>query len=112
MKRPKEWLTFRIAMSYRERYLRFENPTAKERYKLIHEIMERCGTTELEATNIIYGYNIQDYVRKYEIQREKYMDILLNGEKTEKLRVRRRKRRPQIDPNQLKLISSHKASGQ
>lgn len=31
------------------------------------ELMNRCGITELEALNILNGYNAADYIRKYEI---------------------------------------------
>ena len=115
MKAPKEWLTYRIAIDYRNRSMRFEGTATKERHKLIQELMDRCGVTELEATCIIRGACINDYVAKYEKLKSEYMDILINGEKTEKPKKIRRKAptRPlrESDPNQYQ-ITSQKASGQ
>lgn len=115
IKAPKEWLTYKIAISYRNRSKKFEGTAVKERFKLIHELMERCGITELEATCIIRGAGINDYVAKYEKKKSEYMDILINGEKTEK--PKRIRRKPPIrplresDPNQYQ-ITSQNASGQ
>lgn len=113
MKRPKEWLTYKIAIDYRERAKKLDN--VKARYKLIHELMERCGVTELEATCITRGYGINDYVTKYEKIKSEYMDILINGQKEEK-KIRRRKppQRPisETNPDQIKFNTSQKASGQ
>lgn len=39
-----------------------------ERRKLRQELQERCGTTELEAINILNGYHIDIYCMKYLIK--------------------------------------------
>lgn len=111
MKAPKEWLTYRIARQYHKRSMKFEGTAVKERNRLIHELMDRCSVTELEATNIIRGAGINDYVRKYEILKEKYMDALINGTKEEPKR-RRKKPPKRPDPNQCAFNTSQKASGQ
>lgn len=36
-----------------------------ERRRLRQELQERCGTTELEAVNILNGYHIDVYCMKY-----------------------------------------------
>lgn len=115
MKAPKEWLTYRICIDYRNRYNKFKEPGTKEKYKLMHELIDRCGITELEAACIIRGANINDYVAKYTRMKAEYMDILQNGEKTDKPKRIRRKppQRPlrESDPNQYQ-ITSQEASGQ
>lgn len=105
---PKEWLTFEIAVSYQIRANK--TTTIKQRRKLIAELRERCSVTELEATNILNGFNIRDYVRKYEIIKEKQMDILINGEAVKRKRRIRTPYRPPYDPDQVKLKIHHEKS--
>lgn len=38
--------------------------------KLKNELMKECNVTEIEAINILNGFHISDYVKKYELIRE------------------------------------------
>ena len=35
--------------------------------KLKNELMKKCNVTEIEAINILNGFHISDYVKKYEL---------------------------------------------
>lgn len=63
-----KWLTFEGAKQYQKRALALRNPTNEikgEMYKLMSELMEEYGVTQVEAVNILNGHHIADYVNKY-----------------------------------------------
>lgn len=57
-------ITMDIANSY---YENAKGKTYAEQIELRNELIEMYGVTELEATNILRGFHICDYVRKYEL---------------------------------------------
>ena len=57
-------ITMDIANSY---YENAKEKTYAEQIELRSQLIERYGVTELEATNILNGFHISDYVRKYEL---------------------------------------------
>lgn len=57
-------ITMDIANSY---YENAKEKTYAEQIELRNELIEMYGVTELEATNILRGFHICDYVRKYEL---------------------------------------------
>ena len=65
----KEWLTREIVKEYQSKAscLRDDRQDIGELRKMKLELMDRCGITEIEALNILNGYNTTDYIRKYEI---------------------------------------------
>ena len=63
-----ELLTESIANEYRDRAAKLPYNGMQdigERRRLRQELQERCGTTELEAVNILNGYHIDVYCMKY-----------------------------------------------
>ena len=63
-----ELLTESIAYEYRDRAAKLPYNGMQdigERRRLRQELQERCGTTELEAVNILNGYHIDAYCMKY-----------------------------------------------
>lgn len=63
-----ELLTESIAYEYRDRGAKLPYNGMQdigERRRLRQELQERCGTTELEAVNILNGYHIDVYCMKY-----------------------------------------------
>ena len=63
-----EFLTESIAYEYRDRAAKLPYNGMQdigERRRLRQELQERCGTTELEAVNILNGYHIDVYCMKY-----------------------------------------------
>lgn len=63
-----ELLTESIAYEYRDRATKLLYNGMQdigERRRLRQELQERCGTTELEAVNILNGYHIDVYCMKY-----------------------------------------------
>lgn len=63
-----ELLTESIAYEYRDRAAKLPYNGMQdigERRRLHQELQERCGTTELEAVNILNGYHIDVYCMKY-----------------------------------------------
>lgn len=63
-----ELLTKSIAYEYRDRAAKLPYNGMQdigERRRLRQELQERCGTTELEAVNILNGYHIDVYCMKY-----------------------------------------------
>lgn len=63
-----ELLTESIAYEYRDRAAKLPYNGMQdigERRRLRQELQERCGTTELEAVNILNGYHIDVYCMKY-----------------------------------------------
>lgn len=64
-----DWLTMEGVNKYRQlanKINSIDSQLVGERSALCHQMMNEYGITELEATNIINGYNASDYVRKYE----------------------------------------------
>ena len=67
-RKEKEWLTQEIAVQYYKKAQRLRNSeqdTGQFR-KLKKELMEQCNVLEIEAINILRGFHISDYVKKYE----------------------------------------------
>ena len=63
-----ELLTESIAYEYRDRAAKLPYNGMQdigERRRLRQELQDRCGTTELEAVNILNGYHIDVYCMKY-----------------------------------------------
>lgn len=61
-------MTESIAYEYRDRAAKLPYNGMQdigERRRLRQELQERCGTTELEAVNILNGYYIDVYCMKY-----------------------------------------------
>lgn len=61
-------MTESIAYEYRDRAAKLPYNGMQdigERRRLRQELQERCGTTELEAVNILNGYHIDVYCMKY-----------------------------------------------
>lgn len=61
-------MTQEIAYAYRDKakaLLDNGQQDIGERRALRMELQERCGVTELEAVNIINGFHIKEYCRKY-----------------------------------------------
>lgn len=72
-----ELLTQEIARAYRDRAKALPDNGTQDlgkRRELRRELQERCGLTELEAINIINGFQIDDYCRKYLINKIKAQD--------------------------------------
>lgn len=68
MKEEKIGLSTEVAIQYYKRAKRLRNneqDTGSFR-KLKKELMEQCNVTEIEAINILRGFHISDYVKKYE----------------------------------------------
>lgn len=66
-----ELLTESIAYEYRDRAAKLPYNGMQdigERRRLRQELQERCGTTELEAVNILNGYHIDVYCMKYPLK--------------------------------------------
>lgn len=63
------YLTKDIATEYRRR-ARFVTET-KPFNAIADELRQLCHITELEAVNILRGYNISDYVNKYTLLKAK-----------------------------------------
>ena len=69
-RKEKEWLTQEIAVQYYKKAQRMRGNTGQDIggfRKLKNELMVRCDVTEIEAVNILKGYHISDYIKKYEI---------------------------------------------
>ncbi len=68
MSRQFEWLTAEICDEFKKRAEQLEqnngNDSAEWR-KLRLELQGRCNLTEIEAVNILRGYNVKDYLQKY-----------------------------------------------
>lgn len=63
-----EWLDWAGVEKYRQLSNQLPSNDQQligERRKLCYQMMEEYGVTELEATNVINGYNTSDYVQKY-----------------------------------------------
>ena len=69
-----DWLTIEVALDYQRRAARLPEASGQivgERRKLVWELIEKYGVTEIEANNIINGRFIPDYVNKYERIRDR-----------------------------------------
>lgn len=69
-----ELLTYEIAYTYRDRAKDLPYNGMQdigERRTLRMELQDRCGVTELEAVNIINGFQIDVYCMKYLIKARK-----------------------------------------
>ena len=65
-----EWLTFEICNEYKAKADSLpwnDGQDTGEWRKLREELQNRCNLREIEAYNILRGYNIRDYVNKYDI---------------------------------------------
>ena len=69
-RKEKEWLTQEIAISYYKKAQRLRANDGQDigRFrKLKEELMNQCNVIEIEAINILKGYHISDYIRKYDV---------------------------------------------
>ena len=65
-----EWLTAEICHEYKKRAELLSGTDGQDigaRRKLRMELQKRCHITEIEAINILNGYNVDLYVRKYDM---------------------------------------------
>lgn len=74
-----KWLTIEDAEKYQAK-VRFLDISSNEmigkKYEIMLELMEEFGVTQLEATNILNGFHVADYVNKYyRIQNKIPLDI-------------------------------------
>lgn len=86
-----ELLTESIAYEYRDRAAKLPYNGMQdigERRRLRQELQERCGTTELEAVNILNGYHIDVYCMKYLLKARRAAE----GEPEPQKKKRRRQR--------------------
>lgn len=63
-----EWLTHEICSEYARKARELNSPNANDvgpRRQLRTELQHRCDISELDALNIINGFNIGDCVNKY-----------------------------------------------
>ena len=84
-----ELLTESIAYEYRDRAAKLPYNGMQdigERRRLRQELQERCGTTELEAVNILNGYHIDVYCMKYLLKARRAAE----GEPEQQKKKRRR----------------------
>ena len=68
MREEKKSLSAEVAIRYYKKAQRLRNSeqdTGQFR-KLKKELMEQCNVLEIEAINILRGFHISDYVKKYE----------------------------------------------
>ena len=62
------WLTYEEACEYRDKAAKLDNNGRQDvgAFRTLRkEFQAAYGLTELEAVNILNGYNIEDYVQKY-----------------------------------------------
>lgn len=84
-----ELLTKEIACTYRERAKALPYNGMQdigERRALRKELQARCGLTELEAANIINGFHIEEYCKKYLIKQIREQTETQEPEKKKKRR--------------------------
>ena len=70
MKNDKVSLNLEVANRFRNKAKRLADKSGQdmgEFRRLKTELMDYCDVTEMEAINILRGYHIMDYIRKYEI---------------------------------------------
>lgn len=74
-----KWLTAEVVEAYQKRVRLLEGTSCGmtgKKYELMLELMEEYGVTQLEATNILNGFHVADYVNKYyRIQNKIPLDI-------------------------------------
>ncbi len=72
-----KWLTMEDVEGIKQRLLEIpSNEMIGKKYELMLELMEKFGVTQLEATNILNGFHVADYVNKcYRIQNKIPLDI-------------------------------------
>lgn len=64
-----DWLTIEICNEYRRKAEKISANNIAAKRELQMELQSRCDITELQAINIINGYNAMDYVVHYERMR-------------------------------------------
>lgn len=65
-----EWLTAEICHEYKKRAELLSSTDGQDigaRRTLRMELQKRCHITEIEAVNILNGYNVDLYVHKYDV---------------------------------------------
>ena len=70
MNNNKVSLNLEVANRFRNKAKRLADKSGQdmgEFRRLKTELMDYCDVTEMEAINILRGYHIMDYIRKYEI---------------------------------------------
>lgn len=63
-----KWLTMEAVEIYQRKAYNLQVSTGEMKgrmYGLMLELMEEYGVTQLEATNILNGHDVSDYVNKY-----------------------------------------------
>lgn len=74
-----KWLTMETVEKYQARVRMLDissNEMIGTKYEIMLEIMAEYGVTQLEATNILNGFHVADYVNKYyRIQNKIPLDI-------------------------------------
>lgn len=72
-----KWLTMEDVEGIKQRLLEIpSNEMIGKKYELMLELMGKFGVTQLEATNILNGFHVADYVNKcYRIQNKIPLDI-------------------------------------
>ena len=74
-----KWLTAEVAEQYQARVRLLGMPSYEmtgKKYELMMELMREYGVTQLEATNVLNGFHVADYVNKYyRIQNKIPLDI-------------------------------------
>ena len=68
MKEEKIGLSTEVAIQYYKKSQRLRNneQDVGSFRKLKNELMNKCNVTEIEAINILRGFHVSDYVKKYE----------------------------------------------
>ena len=61
-----EWITYDAIVMYQKRVSGLSKEDIGERRKIRIEFQKRYGLTELEAINLLNGFHVQIYLRKYE----------------------------------------------
>ena len=70
MKNDKVSLNLEVANRFRNKAKRLADQSGQdmgEFRRMKTELMDYCDVTEMEAINILRGYHIMDYIRKYEM---------------------------------------------
>ena len=68
-----KWLTWDAVNEYRRRAQNLKKSSGeitKDLRLLVLELMDEYGVTEIEAINIVNGYNTADYVQKYTLMQK------------------------------------------
>ena len=70
MKNEKVCLNLEVANCFRNKAKRLTDGSGQDKGEfrcLKNEFMDYCDVTDIEAINILRGYHVMDYIRKYEI---------------------------------------------